>query len=206
MSRIKNNVTGRFHLWLLILAAVMVGGVLAGTNAFTVDESSAATNGAYIGVDKAKQICLDNAGAKASEVTFIKARFDFDDGIANYDIEFIKGGKEYEYEVNALKGNVMEKSIEPIKRVLPSIPANITEQTQPQPTQPAQPQDGQTDQTQNSAPAQSQNTVYYDDDYYDYDDRYDDWDDRYDDDRYDDRYDDDRYDDDGDDDYDGDDD
>ncbi len=57
---------------------------------------------------KAKSIALVHAGLKESEVSFIKLRLDYDDGRATYDVEFKSGGIEYEYEIGALSGNILE--------------------------------------------------------------------------------------------------
>ncbi len=64
----------------------------------------------YIGVDKAKSIALSSAGI--SGVTFTKAKLDYDDGIAVYEIEFYKNGTEYEYEISATTGKVLSKDID----------------------------------------------------------------------------------------------
>lgn len=61
-----------------------------------------------IGVDKAKEIALRAAGFTADEVTFKKAKFDYDDGYRLYEIEFTKGIIEYEYKINAEDGSVLE--------------------------------------------------------------------------------------------------
>ena len=52
----------------------------------------------YIGVDQAKSIALKHAGLSAAEVSFTKAKLEKDDGLRKYEIEFIKGSTEYEYE------------------------------------------------------------------------------------------------------------
>ena len=72
----------------------------------------------YIGVDRAKQIALDHAGFRENEVIFSKAKFDKekddnDDDGPEYEIEFYKDNMEYEYEIDALTGNINESSAEP---------------------------------------------------------------------------------------------
>ncbi|MCD8084858.1 MAG: PepSY domain-containing protein, partial [Clostridiales bacterium] len=78
---------------------------LTATGTGTADSSSAA----YIGVDKAKTIALSDAGVSASDATFTKAKQDTDDGVAVYDIEFYTTTKEYEYEINATTGAIIDK-------------------------------------------------------------------------------------------------
>ena len=62
----------------------------------------------YIGTDKAKEIALDHAGLKSSEVTFIKAKLDYDNGVRVYDVEFYSDNKEYDYEINAETGKILD--------------------------------------------------------------------------------------------------
>ncbi len=66
----------------------------------------------YIGIDKAKSIAVKHAGLSMSGVTFSKAKLDKDDGITVYDIEFLKDGIEYEYEVDASTGKILDYSKE----------------------------------------------------------------------------------------------
>ena len=62
----------------------------------------------FISIDSAKNAALVHAGLKASDVKFKKAKLDTDDRIAHYDIEFVSGEMEYEYEINAQSGKVGE--------------------------------------------------------------------------------------------------
>lgn len=65
--------------------------------------------GNYIGEAKAKSIALTDAGLKESAVTFIKTKLEFDDGKYIYDVEFYQGNKEYDYEIDAVKGTILSK-------------------------------------------------------------------------------------------------
>lgn len=80
----------------------------------STSNTSSATqpSSSYIGVDKAKSIALKDAGLSASSVTFTKAKLDRDDGIRVYEIEFFTGSKEYEYEINAATGKIIDKDID----------------------------------------------------------------------------------------------
>lgn len=66
-------------------------------------------------IEKAKQIALSDAGVSAADAKFIKAKADVDDGRKVFDIEFIAGSKEYEYEISASSGKVIEKDVEAVK-------------------------------------------------------------------------------------------
>ena len=48
----------------------------------------------------------------ASEVNFTKKTLGTDDGVQKYEIEFISGGYEYEYDINPATGQIIEKSRE----------------------------------------------------------------------------------------------
>lgn len=82
-----------------------------------VTESTTATgnntDNKLIGEDKAKSIALNDAGVKSSSVKFTKARLDREDNA--YDIEFIAGGKKYEYEISARSGKIIDKEVEKVK-------------------------------------------------------------------------------------------
>ena len=73
-------------------------------------EKPAASN--RITLDQAKKVALDDAKLTASDVTFTKAKLDYDDGRAVYDIEFYSGVKEYDYEIDAATGRILEKDID----------------------------------------------------------------------------------------------
>ena len=64
----------------------------------------------FIGVDRAKSIALGHAGVSASSVSFSKAKLDDDDGRGVYEIEFYVGNTEYDYEIDAHSGAILEAS------------------------------------------------------------------------------------------------
>ena len=68
----------------------------------------------YIGTEKAKQIALNHAGVSSSSATFTKTKLDRDDVIYVYEIEFISGEIDYDYEINATTGNVISFDTESI--------------------------------------------------------------------------------------------
>ena len=63
-------------------------------------------------IDAAKAAALADAGLAESDVTFTKEKLDWDDGIAVYDIEFLTADTEYDYEIDAATGAVLDKSAE----------------------------------------------------------------------------------------------
>ena len=75
--------------------------------------STAATQPQVISVDKAKEIALKDAGLAVSQVQFEKAKLEREDGRLVYEIEFfIRGQKEYGYEIDAYTGRILEKDVE----------------------------------------------------------------------------------------------
>ena len=62
----------------------------------------------YITLEKAKEIALDHAGLKASEVFFDDCEFDVEKGKAVYEIDFESGRYEYEYDIDAVSGEVIK--------------------------------------------------------------------------------------------------
>lgn len=63
-----------------------------------------------ITLDKAVDIALKDAGFTAADVNFTKKVLDTDDGVRKYEVEFTNGGYEYEYDINAANGQIIEKS------------------------------------------------------------------------------------------------
>ena len=60
-----------------------------------------------IGVERAKSIALNHAGLSASDVTFVRSVLEYDNGRAEYEVEFWKDNVEYDYEIDASTGNIL---------------------------------------------------------------------------------------------------
>ncbi len=86
----------------------------------------AAPVGGNIGAEKAKTIALKDAGLKASEVSFVRVKLEKDDGVAHYDVEFYKGNVEYDYEIAAKSGAILEKDTDIENYSVPSAAQNQT--------------------------------------------------------------------------------
>jgi len=61
-----------------------------------------------IGISKAKEIALNHVGLTSDQVRFESVELDTDDGLKVYEVEFEKGNKEFEFEINALTGQIIE--------------------------------------------------------------------------------------------------
>ena len=75
-------------------------------------EQNTSSQSAYIDIEAAKSIALADSGVSSASAVFTKAKLDREDGIYVYEIEFYVGNYEYEYEINAVDGKIMDKSIE----------------------------------------------------------------------------------------------
>lgn len=62
----------------------------------------------YIGADKAREIVLNHAGLTSNDVRFNKVELDVDYGIATYELEFYYNYYEYDYEVDAVTGEILK--------------------------------------------------------------------------------------------------
>lgn len=71
-------------------------------------EQTDSASSSFIGIDRAKEIALEHAGLTENDVTFSKAKTDKEHGKTVYEIEFYQGRMEYEYEINASTGEIIE--------------------------------------------------------------------------------------------------
>ena len=70
--------------------------------------------GQGIDVETAKNIAVTHSGFNMASVTFVKQKYDFDDGIAKWEIEFVNNTSKYEYEINAANGAIVKYKVESI--------------------------------------------------------------------------------------------
>ena len=71
--------------------------------------------GDHITAKRAQEIALEHANLTASEVVMEKIELDYDDGIYVYEVEFVSGGYEYEYKIDAKTGEILESEKEPVE-------------------------------------------------------------------------------------------
>ena len=67
-----------------------------------------ASDKAYIGEAKAKEIALENAGVSADSLTVFEIKLDIDDGALLYDVEFVSENYKYAYEIDATTGKILD--------------------------------------------------------------------------------------------------
>ncbi len=109
------------------------------TSSYTVTDADSFNNGQNgqsgqqttttgdVGAEKAKEVALQHAGLKASDVTFIKSVLDYDDGRKVYDVEFYSGNKEYDYEIDAQSGQIVSFDYDVENWTIPTTPATGTD-------------------------------------------------------------------------------
>lgn len=76
------------------------------------DGSGYGAAGTAVDLEQAKTICLNHAGCTADQAAFSKAKLDYDDGLAVYEIEFYCSGSEHEYKVDCATGAILEYECE----------------------------------------------------------------------------------------------
>ncbi len=79
---------------------------------YNVNSTAQLNSSDYISETEAKTIALTHANVTESEAGSIRCEFDFDDGVAEYEIEWKIGLKEYEYTIRAVDGVILEQDID----------------------------------------------------------------------------------------------
>lgn len=93
-----------------ILIATIIMGIsmnLVGCNKSMTSVNEDTVN-SKITMEQAKEIALKHANLTSDQVSFIKEGKDIYNGIEKYDIEFYHENKEYDYEINAANGEIIE--------------------------------------------------------------------------------------------------
>ncbi|MGM9681562.1 MAG: PepSY domain-containing protein [Eubacteriales bacterium] len=88
-----------------------------------------ASEKAYIGMETAKEIAYADAGVTAdSIVTKFEIELDYKHSVMVYEIEFVCAGTEYEYEINALTGEILNVEKE-VKEKDPTADVTVSTET-----------------------------------------------------------------------------
>lgn len=98
MMKLKNKGINKKHLSVCILAMALAIGTTISVAAITTD----------IGAEAAKEIALTHAGVTEAEVTRPTSKLDMDKGVYEYDVEFWVDTVEYDYEIHATTGAILE--------------------------------------------------------------------------------------------------
>ena len=62
--------------------------------------------------DQAKQIAFDHAQVKEEDLTNLRVKKDFDDGVSVYEVDFQAANKQYEYDIKASDGQILTTDFE----------------------------------------------------------------------------------------------
>lgn len=89
----------------IFVAALITVGVIYLINQTRDDEL-------LIGEERAQQIALSDARLAENQVSKLKVRLKLDDGVWYYDVEFRTIALEYEYEIEAYTGAILDKDID----------------------------------------------------------------------------------------------
>lgn len=89
----------------ILVAALITVGVIYLINQTRDDEL-------LIGEERAQQIALSDARLAENQVSELKVRLKLDDGVWYYDVEFRTIALEYEYEIEAYTGAILDKDID----------------------------------------------------------------------------------------------
>ena len=73
---------------------------------------SGSDDGNYITAEKAKEIACSHAGIAVSDIWDFDIGFERDNGLAVYELDFKSDGYEYDYEINAVTGDILRSGKE----------------------------------------------------------------------------------------------
>ncbi|OOB80052.1 MAG: hypothetical protein BEN19_06995 [Epulopiscium sp. Nuni2H_MBin003] len=95
----------------LMAIATLLGVALVGATQVSATEVSSLIDkevSSLIDKEQAQSIAFNHAGVIAKDVTFVNTTLEYDDMRLEYDVEFILNGIEYDYEIDAITGMVLD--------------------------------------------------------------------------------------------------
>ena len=101
-----------------LIVAVLCVLLLLAAGAFSVMQagaSSSASDTSDISMQQAAEVALRDAGFSSSEVESLSGNLDSDDEVRHYDVRFVSQGMEYDYEIKASDGTILEKDREAVE-------------------------------------------------------------------------------------------
>ena len=93
---------------LLLALLLLLAGCAAGYSQekpFSANDTP--TTDDYITAAEAESAALAHAGIAAEDALGLRSKLDYDDGIAEYDVDLCYDGTEFDYEINAVTGEVI---------------------------------------------------------------------------------------------------
>lgn len=104
MNKLKSMLNSPKRIALFAVCVIVILALLAFAG---IKVGASVLNNQGIGLEKATQVALQNAGYSKSEATLIRGHFDRDDGLDVYEIEFRAGGYDYDYVVSSKDGTIV---------------------------------------------------------------------------------------------------
>lgn len=101
-----------------LIVAVLCVLLLLAAGAFSVMQVGASSNASDtsdISMQQAAEVALQDAGFSSSEVESLSGNLDSDDEVRHYDVSFVSQGMEYDYEIKASDGTILEKDREAVE-------------------------------------------------------------------------------------------
>ena len=74
----------------------------------SIRSTGTASQSGYVGVGAATQTGLSHAGVQQSQLDYLEADYDYEDGRMVYEVEFGVSGVEYEYDIDAATGAIIK--------------------------------------------------------------------------------------------------
>ena len=119
MSKQNNLTTTKKMLGAIkLIVAVLCVLLLLAAGAFSVMQAGASSNASDtsdISMQQATEVALQDAGFSSSEVESLSGNLDSDDEVRHYDVRFVSQGMEYDYEIKASDGTILEKDREAVE-------------------------------------------------------------------------------------------
>ena len=99
---------------LISIFSITLIGCSTTTNNTNNNNTNTNNTSKYIGDAKAKQIALSDAGLKENEISDLSVEFDNDDDNDKtiYEVGFKNGQQEYDYDIDATTGKILDKNVE----------------------------------------------------------------------------------------------
>lgn len=82
------------------------------TEAATEPTVSENTQNTLLTEEEAKVIALEDAGVTEQEILGIRVKLEQDDGIQEYEVDFYAGNTEYDYDIDAMTGEIRSKDMD----------------------------------------------------------------------------------------------
>ena len=96
--------------WIL-LAAILISG-LAGCHRTSGGRQADTPNGTYISAQEAREIALNHAGFTADQVRYLEVDSELHEKIPHYDVDFYMDNLDYEYEIDAVTGQILKSEVD----------------------------------------------------------------------------------------------